>query len=102
MTQLVTTELPNQIRSCTFEYEIPSEITITAIVIPDLIRSKTYRRLGALLRVHYDTMRSIAIGCKLGLTDCPDHDKGDQDLTMIGPDRYMYIHSQLDYRHLPN
>ena len=51
-------------------------------------------RLDALLHIDYDPMRSVVIGCEFGLNDCLDHDKGDQDLVMIGPHRY--IHSVLN------
>ena len=49
----------------------------------------------ALLHDHYDPVRSVVIGYEFALNFCPDHDKGDHDLTTIGPNRHF--NSQADY-----
>ena len=55
-------------------------------------------RSGALLHVHYDTVRSVVNGYELALNYCPDHYKGDHDLATIGPN--MHINSQADSIHI--
>ena len=55
-------------------------------------------RSGALLHVHYDSVRSVVIGYEFALNYCPDHDKGDHDLATTGPNRH--INSQADSIHL--
>ena len=70
---------------------------ITAIWIPDLVRSDTCRYVQVRY-VHYDPVRSIMKGYEFALNYCPDHDKGDHDLAKIGPNRH--INSQADSIHL--
>ena len=55
-------------------------------------------RSGALLHVHYDSVRSVVIGYEFALNYCPDHDKGDHDLATIGHNKH--INSQADSIHL--
>ena len=55
-------------------------------------------RSGALLRVHYDPVRSVVIEYGFALNYRPNHDKGDHDLATIGPNRH--INSQADSIHL--
>ena len=55
-------------------------------------------RSGALLHVHYDSVRSVVIGYEFALNYCPDYDMGDRDLATIGPNRH--IKSQADFIHL--
>ena len=92
VTRSVIIESPDQIKSHTFEYDIPIEGSRFGTVLYVQIPS------GTLLHVENDLMRSFAIGCEFGFNVCPDHDKDDYDLATIGLDRH--IHSQSDYRHL--
>ena len=55
-------------------------------------------RSGALLYVHYDSVRSVVIKYEFALNYCPYYDMGDHDLATIGPNRH--INSQADSIHL--
>ena len=88
----VTIESTDQIRLPGFEYDPhdwdPRFGTISYVPI----------RSGALLHVHYDSVRSVVKGYVFTLNCCPDHDKGGHELATIGPN--MYINSQADSIHI--